>query len=222
MTGPFQAPVLRESVAAPPAELLQEHPLRELRKGEVLYRAHQPAETAYRIEEGLLKVVFDAAAGRERIVALVGPGDWVGALAPNHLQLRERAVALSPQVRVRVFARDGSDAGIERHLFEAAGVRLAGLRDVLEDGELPVRTRLARTLLRLADRFGQPGERGSVRLTLPLTHETLGGLIGAARETTTALFSELRRCGAVEGTRGRYRLHTNVLLDIASQLPDGP
>lgn len=221
MIGPFQAPVLREPAAAPPAGLLQEHPLRELRKDEVLYRSHQPAETVYRVEEGLLKVVFDAAAGRERILALVGPEDWLGALAPNHVHLRERAVALSPRVRVHVLPRQGLDRRVERCLFDAAGVRLARLRDALEDAELPVRTRLARSLLRLADRFGQPGEAGSVRLTLPLTHETLGGLVGAARETTTALLSDLRRSGAVQGTRGCYRLHTARLLEIASQLPEG-
>lgn len=221
MTAPFGTPVLRENSSAPPTALLQEHPLRELRKGDVLYRAHQPAETAYRIDEGLLKIVFDTAAGRERILALVGPGEWVGALAPNHLHLRERAVALSPRVRVHVLPREGLHAGLERRLFDAAGARLARLRDALEDAELPVRTRLARAFLRLGDRFGQPGEAGYVRLTLPLTHETLAGLIGAARETTTALLSELRRAGAVEGTRGRYRLHTTRLLEVASHGLDG-
>ena len=220
MMGPFPGAVLRPPTAPPPAALLEEYPLRELRRGEVLYRADQPAETAYRIDEGLLKVVFDAPAGRERILALVGPGEWSGALAPNHLQLRERAVALSQRVRVRVVPRDGLPAPLERRLFEAAGVRLARWRDALEDAELPVRVRLARTLLRLAERFGQPGGDGCVRLTLPLTHETLAALIGAARETTTALVSELRRAGALEGTRGRYRLRTGPLLALASQLGD--
>lgn len=220
MIGPFGTPVLRDAPAAPPADLLQDRPVRELRKGDVLYRAHQPAETTYRVDEGLLKVVFDAAAGRERILALAGPGDWIGALAPNHVQLRERAVALSPRVRVRVLPREGLEAGLESYLFHAAGARLARLRDALEDGELPVRTRLARTLLRLADRFGQPVDADTVRLTLPLTHETLASLVGAARETTTALLSELRRAGAVEGTRGRYRLHTATLFDLASRLPE--
>ena len=220
MMGPFTAPVLRETTAALPRELLEEHPIRELRRGEVLYRPDGPAETVYRVEEGLLKVAFDAAAGRERILALAGPGEWTGALAPNHLRLRERAVALSAQVRVRVLPRHGLDPSLERRLFDAAGVRLARWRDALEDAELPARVRLARTLLRLADRFGQPGEDGAVRLTLPLTHETLAGLVCAARETTTSLVSDLRRSGAIEGTRGRYRLHTTRLLAIASHVPE--
>lgn len=216
---PFSAPVLRASTATVARGLLEGYPLREVRRGEVLHRAEAPAEAAYRVEEGLLKVAFDAAVGRERILALAGPGEWTGAIAPNHLRLRERAVALSPRVLVRVVPRQGLPLALEERLFEAAGVRLARWRDLLEDAELPARTRLARTLLRLADRFGQPGDDGAVRLTLPLTHETLAGLVGAARETTTALVSELRREGALEGTRGRYRLRPGPLLRIASQLP---
>lgn len=219
MIGSFPAPVLRGPPSSPPPALLEAYPLRELRRGEILYRSDEPAETSYRVDEGLLKIVFDAAGGRERILALVGPGEWSGALAPNHLQLRERAVALSPRVRVRVLPRAGLPSRLEERLFEAAGVRLARWRDAFEDAELPVRARLARTLLRLSERFGQPAADGWVRLTLPLTHETLAGLVGAARETTTALVSELRRAGALEGTRGRYRLHRTRLVEAASHLP---
>lgn len=216
MNGPFPAPTAPAPATPPPAAWLRELPSRELRRREVLYRVHDPAETVYRVEEGLLALAFDAPAGRERIVALAGPGDWLGALAPNDRVLRERAVALSDRVVVRVSPRDAGGDALERTLFEATGVRLARWRDALEEVDLPVRARLARVLLRLGERFGQDGDDGLVRLTLPLTHETLAGLLGAARETTTSLVSELRRVGAVEGTRGRYRLHPGRLAEVAS------
>ena len=59
------------------------------------------------------------------------------------------------------------------------------------------------------------GDDGLVRLTLPLTHEHLAALIGAARETTTLTLSDLRRRGFVEGTRGRYRFDPARLRDAA-------
>lgn len=205
--------------APPPSEALLGYPVRELRRRELLYRVHDPAETAYRVEEGLLALAFDAPAGRERIVALVGPGEWLGALAPGARSVRERACALSDRVRVRVVPRRGVDIGLEHALFAAAGVRLASLHDALEEADLPVRERLARVLLRLGRRFGQPGPQDVVRLTLPVTHETLAGLVGAARETTTSLMSDLRRAGAVEGTRGRYRLRVGALAAVAWGAP---
>ena len=222
MNGPFPAPTAPAPVTPPPAAWLRDLASRELRRHEVLYRVHDPAETVYRVEEGLLALAYDAPAGRQRILALVGPGDWLGALAPNDRVLRERAVALSDHVRVRVAPRDAGSEALERTLFEATGARLARWRDALEEADLPVRARLARVLLRLGARFGQDGEDGLVRLTLPLTHETLAGLLGAARETTTSLLSELRRDGAVEGTRGRYRLRTGRLARIASIVGHDP
>lgn len=209
----------RTDTDPPPGEALRGFPMRELRRRELLYRVHDRAETAYRVEEGLLALAVDAPAGRERILALVGPGEWLGALAPGATSVRERACALSDRVRVRVVPRRGVDTGIEHALFAAAGMRLASLHDALEEADLPVRTRLARVLSRLGQRFGQPGPDGSLRLTLPVTHETLAGLVGAARETTTSLMSELRRAGAVEGTRGRYRLRVDTLVTIAWDPP---
>lgn len=55
--------------------------------------------------------------------------------------------------------------------------------------------------------------------SLPVTHETLAGLVAAARATTTWLMSELRRTGAVEGTRGRYRRRVGTLAAIARDAP---
>jgi len=56
-----------------------------------------------------------------------------------------------------------------------------------------------------------------VRLTLPLTHENLAAMIGAARETTTATLGELRQLGLLEGTRGSYRFRPEPLFDYAQR-----
>lgn len=212
---PFDLQVLPDTPATPPPESLRDYPHRELRRGEALYRVGDEARGVYRVEEGLLKLAFDVADGRERVLGLAGPGEWLGALAPNHLRFLERAVALSPRVLVRALPREGLEPDLERRLFDAAGVQLVRWREALEDGERPVLARLARTLLRLGERFGQQTDDGTLRLTLPVTHEILAAMVGAARETTTALVSELRTQGAVEGTRGRYRLHPEALRDAA-------
>jgi CRP/FNR family transcriptional regulator, cyclic AMP receptor protein len=100
-------------------------------------------------------------------------------------------------------------------LARGADTHMAWLRHAVEENDLPVAARLARTLVRLGDRFGQRGDDGRVRLTLPLTHEHLAALVGAARETTTATLSELRQRGLLEGTRGRYQFDPARLRDAA-------
>ena len=217
MTGGFDAPWSAGWHSPPPPPRgLDAYPRRELGKGEQLYGAGDPADTVFRVDQGLVKLGIDAASGRERIVGVAGPGDLIGALTPGQRALRESAVALSGSVVVTVVPRNDA-ADFEPALFRAAGEQLARVTVALEDGELPVPARLARALLRLAERFGQPSEAGSVRLTLPLTHENLAAMIGAARETTTAGLSQLRRLGLLEGTRGSYRFRPDALFEFAQR-----
>lgn len=184
-----------------------------LARGDVLYRAGDPAAVAFAVDTGLLKLAIASPTGRERIVGVVGPGDVLGALSPVTTMYAETAEALSVSVAVRVLderRRDHADV-----MADAAGVHLSRLQHALEDVDLPVASRLARALVRLGERFGQRADDGTVRLTLPLTHEHLAALIGAARETTTLTLSELRHRGLVEGTRGRYRFDPARLRDAA-------
>lgn len=216
---PLQAPVAPSPALAEAA--VERYPSRALAKGEPVYRYGDPASAAYRVEEGLVKLVLVVPSGRERIVALAGPGDWVGALTPDQRVHPETASALSPRVRVRAVPgralRDGEGEALRAELAEAAGAQLAALRASLEDGELPVPARLARTLLRLGQRFGQQGENGVVRLTLPLTHDNLAAMVGAARETTTAVLGQMRRDGLLLGTRGRYAFPRDALREFAAE-----
>lgn len=177
----------------------------------MLYYAEDEAEGLYRVDEGLLKLSLELASGRERITQLVGPGDYLGALtAATHYG--ERAEALSAKVTVSETSRTDHP---DREVFRATGEQLRRVRDALEDTDLPVAARLARTLLRLGGRFGHASEAGRVHLTLPLTHDTLAALVGAARETTTALLGEMRTLGVLSGTRGRYSFDPARLLEFA-------
>ncbi len=188
-------------------------PARTLSRGASLYRAGEPVAASYAIEVGLLKLSLSLPSGRERIVGLAGPGDLVGALTPSAEAYGDTAEALSATVVVRAIdPRHGEHATA---LALAADAYLAHLRHALEEVDLPVAARLARTLVRLGERFGHRGDDGRIRLTLPLTHEHLAALVGAARETTTLTLSELRQRGLLEGTRGRYLFDPARLRDAA-------
>lgn len=199
--------------AQPPTPWAHVGPARVLERGEVLYRTGDPAAAAFAIEAGLVVLSVASPTGRERLVGVIGPGDLLGALDPGAEHYGETAQALGAAVVVR--ALDPRAADHAEAVSRALGAHARDLRQALEDVDLPVAARLARTLVRLAERFGQRGDDGLVRLTLPLTHEHLAALIGAARETTTLTLSDLRRRGFVEGTRGRYRFDPARLREAA-------
>jgi len=215
---------------------------RNLDRGELLYLQGEAAASTYVVEAGLVALSLNARPDRDRIIGLAGPGDLVGALTAGQRAYLESAHALSQGVAVRTVpvARlaDGSItavAEVNAAMSRAAGEHLARLTRLLEDSETPVPTRVARTLLRLGDRFGQgiddadgraARERAArerhrhnrrVRLTLPLTHETIANMVGAARETTTSTIEQMRRSGLVHGTRGRYVIDVDGLTDYANR-----
>lgn len=198
-------------IPALPPEAIRDYPLRELTKNDVLYRLGDPAETVYRVVEGLVKLSVTVANGKERILAVAGPGEPIGAIAADQPRYLESATGLSPRVRVRVVPRRDAAEILDHELSRATGAQLVRAYQALEDTELPVPARLARALLRLGARFGTSSADGSVRLTLPLTHENFASMVGAARETTTAVLGEMRDEGVISGTRGRYRFERERL-----------
>ena len=201
------------SLPLPSGQLIQ--PSLELARGDSLYRRGDQAAELYRVEAGLLKLSLDTASGRERITALAGPGDMIGMTDPASHCCTENAAALSGSVRLSVL---GPVAELTPEVrLEALGWQLRQLRDSLEDGELPVPARLARTFVRLAERFGQHQPGGQVRLTLPITHDDLAAIVGAARETTSSVLAEMRTAGVLTGTRGRYSLDPGKMRDYAAQ-----
>jgi CRP/FNR family transcriptional regulator, cyclic AMP receptor protein len=190
---------------------------RVLSKGDTLYYSGDEADTVYRVEEGLLKLSIDLITGKERITGIAGPGDYIGAITPAHTNYHETAEALSQQVVLQAAAKNELSSDIKEDVGTAAGNQLARMRDSLEDTELPVPARLARTFVRLGERFGNVAEDKTVHLTLPLTQDNLAAIVGAARETTTAILSEMREDGLLEGTRGHYSFNMTTLNDFASE-----
>ncbi|MBA2667786.1 MAG: Crp/Fnr family transcriptional regulator [Trueperaceae bacterium] len=191
---------------------------RVLRRGEPLYLVGSASDTVYRVESGLLAMSLPLRSGRERIVALAGPGEFLGALAPERREHEERAEALSATVVVIGLPRAELDDAFERTLFETLDRHASRLRYALEDADRPVVVRLGLALIDLGWRYGHLGEDGATRLTLPLTHEHLAAMIGAARETTSAALATLRAEAGVDGTRGRYRFVERTLRDALTSL----
>ncbi len=197
---------------------------RDYLKGEVVYTGGEASEFAFAIEAGLVALTLTAHPERERIVALAGPGDIIGELTPGTERYLETATALSPGVRCRLLARaahtDASSvdgAELQGALALAAGRQLARLTDAMADSEVAVPARIARTLVRLAERFGHRGADGLTRITLPITHDTLAAMVGAARETTTGVVQTLRDRGLLTGTRGRYLFEPEKLAAFAAE-----
>lgn len=92
--------------------------------------------------------------------------------------LRGRSALALGIARLMAARRKRLEKRLETQIFQRVPVRLASL------------------LLELAERFGEPSERGTV-VDIPLSQQDLGNLIGASREIVSLTLSDFRRREAV-------------------------
>ncbi len=184
--------------------------------GEVIYFPSDPAERIYRIHRGKVKLSYLAESGRRLTVAILGPGDIFGELdlfsRGEQLFLAEvwEDVCICPidlrQLRQQIL----EDAELSLEILSLLGRHEQKLLEKLFRLHFQsVPQRIARELLELAQKWGEPSAEG---VAIYITHQELAYLIGAARETTTAALD----CLAQEGLLDTGRGHSHgkmVLLD---------
>lgn len=184
---------------------------RRYRRGETLQHAGDCADVA-RIERGLVKLVAPAFDGRDRILAVLGAGDLLGAEAAlGGRALAADAVALSAVATVAC-DRDAFLAGLRTDPERATAVaqslarRLHAAWADQSRAYRPVQERLAAAMVDLAERFGDPGHDGRRVLSSGLNHQAWASLIGAQRASVSVAMAEFRRARAAFGARGTYTI----------------
>jgi CRP-like cAMP-binding protein len=187
-----------------------------LRRGEVLFREGQPGDRVYVIADGKIKLGHTSQDGRETLIAVLGPGEMLGVLAlfdPGPRAATATAIAPTRLLELRHDDLTGILDGrpqLSSQLLQSLARRLRRTNAALADlvfSDVP--GRVAKALLDLAKRFGEPVDEG-VRLVHDLTQEELAQLVGASRETVNKALAEF-------ANRGWIRLEGRavVILDEA-------
>jgi CRP/FNR family transcriptional regulator, cyclic AMP receptor protein len=172
---------------------------------EVLFEEGTPATSLYVVESGSLKVSRRTGTGRQRIVALLGPGALFGELSMLDGSARDATVTAVSRSELLELPQAGFDAWLSEHPGSVGvllGILAARLRQSNEVvGEMvfaDVPSRVARLVLRLSDQLGQPADDGSVVVEHGLTQDELAQFVGAARETVNKALAQLVARGSIE------------------------
>jgi CRP/FNR family cyclic AMP-dependent transcriptional regulator len=167
---------------------------------EVVVRQGEPADTAFVVVYGRLKVLTTWGAGPESVVAVLREGDLFGELAILDGGARSATVmALEPTLllaidRRKLHALLQKEPTVSYKVLLVLARRLRKLLDAREVRDVPAR--LAKQLVQLA---GDDGEvvAGGVRLRTELSQRELGAMIGATRESVNKNLAALVKRGAV-------------------------
>ncbi len=192
---------------------------------EVLFLAGDVGDGCYRVEEGLLKVTMMSRSGTERILAFLGPSSIVGELSiidglprsASVVAVRDAALSFLSRAAFEDFA--GKHPEVYKTLVTLLAARLRETDAVIAAGSfLPLRGRVARTLLELAQDFGQDVGAGRVVIRQKIGQSDLAAMAGIARENVSRILNDWKRRNLVSRLSGYYCLENRAKLEQEAEL----
>jgi len=201
-------PVMSErSLFEDPLSYLPCSPIRDYRKGQVIYDRDLTSSDLYVVIKGCVKVTR-ALGSAEIVMNLCQADDFFGESTFVQAPTGERAVAIQPtqimswpMEEIRELVLRNPALGIAFVQWMACRCFDLGERIATLSTDSTAR-RLGKALLQLAERLGESESpsKDARRLT-PLSHKLLAQYIGTTREAVTHCMNQFRRDGLVSYTR---------------------
>jgi len=187
----------------------------DLEKKQTIFSQGDPADSAFYIQRGKVKLSVVSSGGKEATVALLGAGDFLGEECVAHSQqLRvATAVAITEGAVLKIDRKEMVSALHTHHDLSDIFVSylLSRNRRVQEDlvDQLfnSSEKRLARALLLLA-RFGKEGTPETV--VPKISQEVLAEMVGTTRARVNFFMNRFRKLGFIE-YNGELRVHSSLL-----------
>ena len=188
---------------------------RRLFKGDVLFAEGEPGDRLYVVTSGKVKLGHASGDGRESLMAIMGEGQMFGELSLFDPGPRTSTATALTDVSVLGLGHAAlrpwltGRPEVAEALLQALAQRLRRTNDAMADlvfSDVP--GRVAKALLDLGERFGQPAPDG-LHVTHDMTQEELAQLVGASRETVNKALADFAQ-------RGWLKLESRsvVLIDI--------
>ena len=196
----------------------------EYRGGQLIFGPGLPSQSIYLVVTGKVGLSHICAKGNEVLLDIVLPDEFFGETAfLNVPSPTECATAIGKTTVMSWAIPDIEDLVMERPLFGVALLQILAQRNLefnrrLESLSLDtIERRLARLLIRFADRLGVSEDDGSVRM-MPFTHEALSRYVGTSREIVTQNMNRFRRHGFLSYSRRGITLHRESLRTVLGPL----
>lgn len=195
-----------------------------LKEGDAAFRQGEPVERFFILLGGHLKVMQITADGEQVVVRYVNPGDVFGiARAMGRQHYPATALAVEESLVISWPASDWDNFITHNAQFASSALQTVGQR--LQDAHSRIRElsteeveqRVARAILRLAEKSGEPVD-GGIRINFPITRQDIAEMTGTTLHTVSRLLSDWKDKGWVDTGRKRISVLSPEKL---SQLANG-
>lgn len=183
-----------------------------VKKGQVIYFPGDTADTIFLLKKGKIKISRSSAAGKEIILAILGPGEIFGELALTGQEKREdvaKATEESILCSMRVDQFENvmkNNPKFHLQITKVIGSRLDKIERRMESLIFKSAEQRVRNFLRdLTEEHGREilfnSEEREIRFTL--THQDIAQLTATSRQTASTILSKLEREGIIVYDRHR-------------------
>jgi CRP-like cAMP-binding protein len=171
-------------------------------RGETIFRQGDSCEDVMYIQTGGVKLSVLSKAGREAVVAMLGPGDFFGegCLAGQPIRMGT-ATAITPSV-IMLVGKDKmvrllhkQHAMSDRFISHMLSRNIRIEEDLIDQLFNSSEKRLARTLLLLA-RYGKQDK--PVRVVPKVSQDTLAKMVGTTRSRVNFFLNKFKKLGFIE------------------------
>src|SRR3989454_12769790 len=189
-----------------------------IQKGKRIFSQGDRADAIYFVQTGRVKVSVVSSAGKEAVLAMLGPHDFFGegSLVGQSLRMStattlEPATVFQVEKRAMLRALHAQPELSERFMASLLKRNIDLEEDLCDQLFNHSEKRLARVLLKLA----RLREHGLVPdVTVPtLSHETLAEMVGTTRARITHFMNKFRKMGLIE-YNGQLLVRTELLTDV--------
>jgi CRP/FNR family transcriptional regulator, cyclic AMP receptor protein len=192
------------------------------RKNQIVFSQGDPADSAFYIQDGKVKITVISRQGKEAVVAVLGPDEFCGegclAGQPRRMAsataMTECAIMrLEKAAIIRVLHEEPAFSEMfVAHLLARTTRIEADLVDQLFNSS---EKRLARALLLLAN-FGKEGRPEPI--IARVSQETLAEMIGTTRSRVSHFMNKFRQLGFID-YNGHIEVHSSLLNVVLNDQP---
>ena len=184
------------------------------RRAETIFDQGDPATTVMYIQQGGVKLSVISKTGKEAVVAVLGPGDFVGeGCLAGHTVRMATATAMTPSTLLVIDKEEMTRVLHTEHGLSDIFIAYVLARNIRVEEDLidqlfnSSEKRLARTLLLLA----RYGKQGPAQQMLPtISQEMLAEMVGTTRSRINFFMNKFRKLGFIE-YNGGLRVNNSLL-----------
>jgi|SRR5579863_8041452 len=187
------------------------------REGQAICSQGEAGKEVFYIEKGNVKVTVRSKRGKETVLAILHPGNYLGAGCMTGQALRTETATALTRCRILVIEKKEMTRALHNgHEFSdhfigcLLGRNIRIEEDLIDQHLCSCEERLARALLLIA-RYDKIRKRTAV---IPkINHGTLGGLIGSTRSRVCYFMNKFKKLGYIEYGE-RLRVHNSSLSTV--------